>query len=85
MNEDQIEAVESLKNAVGVRVYSGRKGCACGCRGMYGDSPAAIKRVRNKMIKAAEEGDGVLKQDAYGFFWLDKLTSDRTYTFYLSL
>ena len=27
------------------RVYSGRHGCACGCRGTYSTSPATIKRI----------------------------------------
>lgn len=40
------------------RVYSGKPGCGCGCRGKYSDTPrsvAAIVRAINKAIKAGEE------------------------------
>lgn len=30
-----------------VRVYSGKTGCACGCRGNYTDKPASITRIFN--------------------------------------
>ena len=33
------------------RVYSGRPGCACGCKGDYKDSPKAITRMVNKFNK----------------------------------
>ena len=42
------------------RVYSGRPGCQCGCRGSYSDRPSTIKRVVNNMFrKAAEVGEQV--------------------------
>lgn len=42
------------------KVYSGRPGCQCGCRGNYSTKPAVIKRVINNMFRKAEEaGEGV--------------------------
>ena len=41
------------------KVYSGRKGCCCGCLGDYKDSPKAIKRMVNrfnKILDVVEEG-----------------------------
>lgn len=32
-----------------VKVYSGRHGCACGCRGRYSTNPATITRVVKTM------------------------------------
>lgn len=31
------------------RVYSGREGCACGCRGNYSENPSAIARTLTAM------------------------------------
>jgi hypothetical protein len=33
-----------------VRVYSGRDGCACGCRGKYSTSKGSITKVYNKLM-----------------------------------
>jgi hypothetical protein len=44
-----------------IRVYSGRNGCACGCRGTYRDSKSSITRVYNKLMAnpdLIEEGNG---------------------------
>ena len=55
-----------------LRVYSGRPGCMCGCRGTYRDDAASIKRQVNKMnklialIEAGEEG--FTKSDGPGSF-----------------
>ena len=38
-----------------IRVYSGRPGCGCGCRGNYSDRKAQITRVRNTMMARANE------------------------------
>jgi hypothetical protein len=35
--------------------YSGKLGCACGCRGNYSDNSAAIKRTVNKMRQQIEQ------------------------------
>lgn len=32
-----------------VKVYSGRPGCGCGCRGKYSTNPATIKRIVKTM------------------------------------
>ena len=32
-----------------VAVYSGRPGCACGCRGKHSESPRSITTIVNKM------------------------------------
>lgn len=34
------------------RVYSGRIGCMCGCRGDYKDSPRSKKIILNKILKS---------------------------------
>lgn len=30
-------------------VYSGKPGCACGCRGNYSENPATITRIVNRI------------------------------------
>ena len=40
-------------------VYSGKHGCACGCRGNHSDNPATVKLIVGKIIKAFEAGDEV--------------------------
>lgn len=34
-----------------LRVYTGRQGCMCGCRGSYSTNPATIKRMVAKMLR----------------------------------
>ena len=34
------------------RVYSGRPGCGCGCRGRYSDEPKTIRLIVKKMNAA---------------------------------
>ena len=38
-----------------VKVYSGRPGCGCGCRGRYFEDARNITRVVNAMNKRADE------------------------------
>lgn len=38
-----------------VRVYSGRPGCGCGCRGKYSDDARNITRVVNVMNSRSSE------------------------------
>jgi len=44
-----------IDRATIVRVYSGKPGCGCGCRGNYSTNPATITRVVNKMNARSEE------------------------------
>jgi len=39
------------------RVYSGRIGCMCGCKGKYSETPVSIKRMVNKATKEEWEFD----------------------------
>ncbi len=39
----------TIDGKVILRVYTGRQGCACGCRGKYSTNPATIRRVVNHM------------------------------------
>jgi len=43
-----------IECAVIGKVYSGRPGCGCGCRGNYSWSSTSIKRLVNKMNKMPE-------------------------------
>lgn len=36
------------------QVYSGRPGCACGCRGNYSSNPATITRIVETLAQATE-------------------------------
>lgn len=48
-----VPPIADLKAENIVRVYSGRPGCGCGCRGKYtandGNNPAQITRILNTM------------------------------------
>jgi len=50
-----------------VKVYSGRPGCGCGCRGSYSTSPVSIKRIVANMKKRAHAP--VLGRDIEGRTW----------------
>lgn len=39
------------------QVYSGRQGCACGCRGNYSDKPQRIRQVAAKMAALVANGE----------------------------
>jgi hypothetical protein len=40
-----------------VRVYSGRNGCACGCRGKYSTNKGSITKVYNKLMANIDQVD----------------------------
>ena len=46
-------------------VYSGRLGCACGCRGNHSSTARSIQTVIRKMREAASEGRPVAITDSY--------------------
>jgi len=61
------------------RSYSGRPGCACGCRGNYSEEPRTMKATRTKMINALRDGKATdAGNDGDGFF---VETSTRLYFF----
>lgn len=53
-------APAAIDGKVILRVYTGRQGCACGCRGNYSTRPATIRRVVSKIksFPQATEEDG---------------------------
>lgn len=46
-------------------VYSGRHGCACGCRGNHSSTARSIQTVIRKMREAAGEGYPVAVTSSY--------------------
>ena len=44
------------------RVYSGRPGCMCGCRGTYNTSALSIKRAVNKLNKRIDWSNSLAVQ-----------------------
>jgi hypothetical protein len=61
------------------RSYSGRPGCACGCRGNYSEEPRTMKATRTKMINALRDRKATdAGNDGDGFF---VETSTRLYFF----
>jgi nitrogenase subunit NifH len=46
---EAVPAIVNIDKSRVVRVYSGRPGCGCGCRGNYSDNKSAITRVLNAM------------------------------------
>jgi hypothetical protein len=46
-------------------VYSGRHGCACGCRGNHSSTQRSIQTVIRKMREAASEGCPVIVGSTY--------------------
>lgn len=46
-------------------VYSGKHGCACGCRGNHSSTPRSIQTVIRKMREVASEGYPVIVTDSY--------------------
>lgn len=72
------------------RVYSGRPGCGCGCRGKYYDAPhKMVKRILNKLKGLIEDEAidrdgrerGLGYQDEDGIFFYE--TDKRYYWIYL--
>ena len=69
------------------QVYSGRPGCACGCRGNYSENRGAITVSLKKYAAALAEGRKVETIEASAgdgpiLFW-DNEEGTRTYTIYL--
>lgn len=67
-----------------LRVYSGKPGCMCGCRGKYSDDPRVIRRLHANAVKLVEERLGEVdittkylyvaddaKTRCYCFYWED--------------
>lgn len=46
-----------------VRVYSGRPGCGCGCRGKYYEDARNIKRVLKAMRETISAADRIAMTD----------------------
>jgi hypothetical protein len=68
------------------QVYSGKPGCACGCKGNYSENPKTIKTIVNRMREALKNGTatevmfgGVIT----GFLSVE--TATRSYTAYLAV
>lgn len=59
------------------RVYSGRPGCACGCRGHYSTDPATITRIVNALNALGAKMD-----ESGEFAWAE--TETRAYTAYFT-
>ena len=38
------------------QVYSGKPGCACGCKGNYSENPRTIKTIVNRMVRMIQDG-----------------------------
>lgn len=57
----------TIDGKVILRVYTGRQGCACGCRGNYSSNPAVIRRVVNriKIFPRATQVDGPNPQNKW--------------------
>lgn len=66
------------------KVYSGKLGCACGCRGNYSENPKTITLIVNKMRKALKDGMATeVMFGGYGEAFLSVETATRRYTAYL--
>ena len=67
------------------RVYSGKPGCACGCRGSYSESKASITKTLKRYEEAEEQAIKTIEasgDDGEILFW-DSADGERTYTIYL--
>jgi hypothetical protein len=59
-----------------VRVYSGKPGCGCGCRGTYSETKAQKTRILNTVSNLSEEypiveSDGVLSiETPTRYYWI---------------
>jgi len=77
-----ISKIDPMKIA---RVYSGRHGCACGCRGNYSEKPRQIKATLTKVRRLLAEGATAwLGEDNAGlveFLVVD--TETRTHTLHI--
>lgn len=61
-----------------VRIYSGREGCMCGCRGKYYEpTDRGFKRVLNALLKQKPN----LKQEDS---WVEASVGNRVYVGYFS-
>lgn len=71
-------------NQIG-RVYSGRPGCACGCRGNYSESKRSVNHVLKLYNQTPEdriESTQGIGDDGMIYFW-DSEDGNRTYSIYL--
>jgi hypothetical protein len=54
-----------------VKVYSGRPGCACGCRGNYSTNPKTIKLITRRINEILTMLNGELKKGGYETYAVD--------------
>ena len=73
-------ALNSLIAADVVKAYSGRRGCACGCRGKYHTRRSTVSQILNRMKAAVAAGDAVNYVTDADFIGID--TATRSYTVY---
>lgn len=58
LGREQIVALVALLTPANVkRVYSGRPGCGCGCRGKYATKGALVSRTVSELKRAANLAD----------------------------
>lgn len=72
----------ALQHGTVSAVYSGRHGCACGCRGNHTSSERSIKTVVRKMVDAIKHGEAEHIMVSPGVF-VSVDTATRTYIGYL--
>jgi len=60
------QSVASIDPSTIARVYSGKPGCGCGCRGSYYDDARNINRVVKLMNSRAAAGETIRQGEAAG-------------------
>lgn len=54
-----------------LKVYSGKKGCACGCRGTYSNSKSQISKVWGKYLEITDNEKDITNINYYSGFVKD--------------
>jgi hypothetical protein len=81
---EQREEVRGLDPAKVARVYSGKPGCGCGCRGKYWDDGRNVRRVVKAMKAHLDEAEEAGRQDSTGCHVVFVQTATRYYWAYLA-
>jgi len=78
---DEVKRTTPIDRSQVAKVYSGRPGCACGCRGKHSETPRSITLIVNKLNAFIAAGLNVIDDLQFGNVSFQ--TDSRLYIVYL--
>jgi hypothetical protein len=80
---NMIDVIKNLDITQFTKVYSGRQGCACGCKGTYRDTVRDFKTLRTRLMTKVNLGEDIQIMGGIGGYivsWEGESKAIRIYT-----